>query len=33
MVDQETHRHGLLDHLFQQREGLGGPSGERIGRA
>ena len=32
MVEHETHRHGLLDRLLQQRQGLGGPSGERIGR-
>ena len=32
MVEHETHRDGLLDRLLQQRQGLGGPSGERIGR-
>ena len=32
MVEHETHRDGLRDRLLQQRQGLGGPSGERIGR-
>src|SRR5262249_26903539 len=29
MVEHEMHRDGLLDHLLQQRQGLGDPSGER----
>ena len=32
MVEHEMHRDGLRDRLLQQRQGLGGPPGERIGR-
>ena len=32
MVEHVLHRHGLLNRLLQQQQGLGGPSGERIGR-
>ena len=33
MLEQVTSRHGLVDCLLQQRQGLGSPSGERIGRS
>ena len=31
MIPQVMHRHGLRHRLLQQRQGLGGPSGEGIG--